>query len=177
MGVIDTVYNIGDKLDCSCSIGSPDGRLLSCIGGLICCIVGLDCCIVGLICCIVGLTVGSCEVIIGVVAPGVGAPLQSLNRFNAAVMSRFISPIISVTFTLARIAVRFAIDTKPPVALIIDTISVICAVTSARIKSSIIASIAVIIASILTVSPASMAAHISNIVAFASNLSSSASCC
>ena len=98
MGVIDTVYNIGDKLDCSCSIGSPDGRLFCCVGGLICCIVGL-------ICWIVGLTVGSCKVVIGVVAPGVGTPLQSLNRFNAAVMSRFMSAIIDVTFMLARIAV------------------------------------------------------------------------
>ena len=97
MGVIDTVYNIGDKLDCSCSIGSPDGRLFCCVGGLICCIVGL-------ICCIVGLTVGSWRVVIGVVAPGVGTPLQSLNRFNAAVMSRFMSAIIDVTLMPARMS-------------------------------------------------------------------------
>ena len=28
MGVIDAVYNIGDKVDCSCSIGSPDGEIV-----------------------------------------------------------------------------------------------------------------------------------------------------
>ena len=27
LGVIDTVYDIDDKVDCSCSIGSPDGKL------------------------------------------------------------------------------------------------------------------------------------------------------
>ena len=99
MGVIDTVYDIGDKLDCSCSIGSPDGRLLCCWT------VGFICCIVGVNCCIVGLTVGSWKVVIGVAAAagGVVTPLQSLNRFNAAVMSRFMSAIIDVTFTLARI--------------------------------------------------------------------------
>ena len=26
LGLIDTVYDIGDKADCSCSIGSPDGN-------------------------------------------------------------------------------------------------------------------------------------------------------
>ena len=172
LGVIDTVYNIGDNVDFSCSIGSPDGRLLSCIvGGLICCIVG------GLICCIVGLTVGSCKVVIGVVAPGVGTPLQSLNRFNAAVMSRFMSAIIDVTFTLARIVASTAGGTEPPVALIIATISVICAVISAIINGRIIASIAVIIAPMLTVRPASMAAHISKIVASAPNPKLTASCC
>jgi hypothetical protein len=171
LGVIDTVYKIGDKVDCSCSIGSPDGRLLSCIVG------GLICCIVGLICCIVGLTVGSWKVVIGIVAPGVGTPLQSLNRFNAAVMSRFMSAIIDVTFTLARIVVSTAAGTEPPVALIIDTISVICAVISARINGRIIVSIAVIIAPIFTVAPASMAAHISKIVASAPNPKLTASCC
>ena len=40
MGVIDTVYNIGDKLDCSCSIGSPAGSLFCCVVGFFCCMDG-----------------------------------------------------------------------------------------------------------------------------------------
>ena len=43
MGLIDTVYNIGDKVDCSCSIWSPAGGktwLFCCIDGFICCIDG-----------------------------------------------------------------------------------------------------------------------------------------
>ena len=75
MGVIDIVYNIGDKGYRSCSSESPAD-----------CKIWLSCCMVGFICC----TVGSWRPpIIGVnpspigCAVGVGV-LQALNRFMDA---------------------------------------------------------------------------------------------
>ena len=69
MGVIDTVYDIGDKLDCSCSIGSPDGD-----SWLFCWIVGFICWIVGCICCAIGSCKSSADVGVDCVACATATP-------------------------------------------------------------------------------------------------------
>ena len=70
-----------------------------------------------------------------------GTPLHSLNRFNAAVMSAFMSPSIDGMLTpdISNSSARAGME--PPVMFIIFAISVSCSSISTKISGAIIASI------------------------------------